>query len=135
VSLLFKETLAPAALMAQLVNLRRVGVPLRAAEGQGRSLPRSARGTSMPTYDEMSPTERKKLMNGLEALTGLQEGPKNALADGTRYEYDPLLKRTVEVTPAGERFAVTLVGGKLQRDSQKADGRKGGRLECDTTTN
>ena len=31
-------------------------------------------------------------MNGLEALTGLQEGPKNALPDGTRYEYDPILK-------------------------------------------
>jgi hypothetical protein len=76
--------------MAQLVNLRRVGVPLRAAEGQGRRSPRSARGTSMPIYDEMSPTERKKLMDGLEALTGLQEGPKNALPDGTRYEYDPM---------------------------------------------
>jgi hypothetical protein len=83
----------------------------------------------MATYDEMSPTERKKLMNGLEALTGLQEGPENALPDGTRYEYDPMLKRTVEVTPAGERFAVTLVGAKLQRDSQRADRRKG-RLEC-----
>jgi hypothetical protein len=79
----------------------------------------------MPIYDEMSPTERKKLMDGLEALTGLQEGPKNALPDGTRYEYDPILKRTVEITPSGERFPVTLVGGKLQRDSQKADRRKG----------
>jgi len=52
-------------------------------------------------------------MNGLEALTGLQEDPKNALPDGTRYEYDPILKRTVEVTPSGERFPVTLVDGKL----------------------
>jgi hypothetical protein len=59
--------------------------------------------------------------SSLEALTGLQEGPKKALPDGTRYEYDPILKRTVEVTPSGERFAVTLVDGKLQRDSQKAD--------------
>ena len=75
----------------------------------------------MATYDEMSPGERKRLMNGLEALTGLKEGPKNALPDGTRYEYDPILKRTVEVTPSGERFPVTLVDGKLQRDSQKAD--------------
>jgi hypothetical protein len=79
----------------------------------------------MATYDEMSPEERKKLLKGLEALTGLQEGPKNALADGTRYEYDPVLKRTVEITPSGERFAVTLVDGKLQRDSQKAGKRKG----------
>ena len=67
----------------------------------------------------------EKLMNGLEALTGLQEGPKNALPDGTRYEYDPILKRTVEVTPSGERFPVTLVDGKLQRDSQKTDERNG----------
>ena len=78
----------------------------------------------MATYDDMSPAERKRLMNGLEALAGLQEGPKNALPDGTRYEYDPILKRTVEVTPSGERFPVTLVGGKLQRVSQKAK-RKG----------
>jgi len=79
----------------------------------------------MATYDEMGPEERKKLMKGLEALTGLQKGPKNALPDGTRYEYDPTLKRTVEVTPSGERFPVTLVDGKLQRDSQKADKRNG----------
>ena len=59
--------------------------------------------------------------SSLEELSALQEGPKNALPDGTRYEYDPILKRTVEVTPSGERFAVTLVDGKLQRDSQKAD--------------
>ena len=57
--------------------------------------------------------------SSLEGLSGLQEGPKNALPDGTRYEYDPILKRTVEVTPSGERFPVTLVDGKLQRDSQK----------------
>ena len=79
----------------------------------------------MATYDDMSPAERKKLMKGLEALTGLQEGPKNALPDGARYEYDPILKRTVEITPSGERLPVTLVDGKLQRDSQEADKRKG----------
>jgi hypothetical protein len=64
-------------------------------------------------------------MNGLGALTGLQEGPKNALPDGTRYEYDPILKRTVEITPSGKRFPVTLVNGKLQRDSEKTAARKG----------
>jgi hypothetical protein len=79
----------------------------------------------MATYDEMSPAERKRLMNGLEALTGLQEGPKKALPNSTRYEYDPILKRAVEITPTGERFPVTLVDGKLQRDSQKTDKRKG----------
>jgi hypothetical protein len=59
-----------------------------------------------------------------EALTGVEKGPKNALLDGTRCEYDPILKRTVEITPSGERFPVTL-DGKLQRDSQKADKGKG----------
>ena len=63
--------------------------------------------------------------SSLEGLSGVQEGPKNALPDGTRYEYDPILNRTVEVTPSGERFPVTLVDGKLQRDSEKTDRRKG----------
>ena len=47
------------------------------------------------------------------------------LLDGTRCEYDTILKRTVEITPSGERFPVTLVDGKLQRDSQKTDKGKG----------
>jgi len=55
----------------------------------------------------------------------LQEGPTNVLLDGTRCEYDTILKRTVEITPSGERFPVTLVDGKLQRDSQKTDKGKG----------
>ena len=55
----------------------------------------------------------------------MQKGHKNALPDGTRYEYDRILKRTVEITPSGERFPVTLVDGKLQRDSQKTDKGKG----------
>ena len=63
--------------------------------------------------------------SSLEPLTGLQDGPKKALPDGTRYEYDPVLKRTVEVTPTGERFPVTLVDGNLQRDSEKTGRRKG----------
>ena len=32
---------------------------------------------------------------------GHQEGPTNVLLDGTRYEYDTILKRTVEITPSG----------------------------------
>ena len=79
----------------------------------------------MANYDEMSPTDRRNLSEGLASLSGVEEGPKNALPDGTRYEYDPVLKRTVEITPSGERFPVTLVDGKLQRDSQKADKRNG----------
>ena len=74
----------------------------------------------MSTYDEMSPAERRQLMEALGSLTGLQEGP-----NGTRYEYDPDLKRTVEVTPSGERFPVALVGDKLIRDSERSVLRKG----------
>jgi hypothetical protein len=113
-------------MMAQLVNCGMFVCPFTVGRGKVGGSSRSARGISMATYDEMSPAERKKLMNGLEALTGLREGPKRALPDGTRYEYDPILKRTVEITPSGERFPVTLVEGKLKRDSQKADRRKGG---------
>ena len=79
----------------------------------------------MATYDEMSPTDRRNLFEGLASLSGLREGPKNALPDGTRYEYDPVLKRTVEVTPSGERSSVILVDGKLTRDSEKIARRKG----------
>jgi hypothetical protein len=89
----------------------------------------------MASYDEMSPTNRRNLFEGLASLSGLQEGPKNALPDGTRYEYDAVLKRTVEITPSGERFPVALVDGKLKRDLEKIACRKGGGyLECGTST-
>jgi len=64
----------------------------------------------MATYDEMSPAEREKLIEALGSLSGLQEGPNGALPDGTHYEYDPGLKRTVKVTPSGERFPCGCVG-------------------------
>ena len=79
----------------------------------------------MATYDEMSPTDRRNLFEGLASLSGLREGPKNALPDGARYEYDAVLKRTVEVTPSGERFPVILAEGKLTRDSETIGRRKG----------
>jgi len=79
----------------------------------------------MSTYDEMSPAERRQLMEVLGSLTGLQEGPNGRPSNGTHYEYDPDLKRTVEVTPSGERFPVALVGDKLIRDSEKSVLRKG----------
>ena len=72
----------------------------------------------MANYDEVSPTDRGNLFEGLASLSGFEEGPKHALPDGTRYEYDVVLKRTVEVTPSGERF------GKLRRDSEKIARRK-----------
>jgi hypothetical protein len=74
----------------------------------------------MATYDEMNTFERQKLMQVLASLTGLQEGPHQTLPDGTHYEFDPALKTTVEVTASGERFPVTLVGGKLWRKAGNA---------------
>ena len=74
----------------------------------------------MASYDKMSAAERQQLMEELASLTGLQEGPDAAFPDGTRYAYDPVLKRTVEITPSGKRYPIALVGGKLQRESEKA---------------
>jgi len=85
---------------------------------------RSPQGGSMASYDEMSSTDRRKLFEGVASLSGFEEGPKSALPDGVRYEYDPVLKRTIEITPSGERFPVTLVDGKLKRDSDKIGRRK-----------
>ena len=79
----------------------------------------------MASYDEMSVRDRRNLFEGLASLSGFEEGPKHALPDGTRYEYDVVLKRTVEITPSGERFPVALSDGKLRRDSEKIARRKG----------
>ena len=79
----------------------------------------------MASYDEMNPTDRRNLFEALTRLRGVEEGPKHALPDGTRYEYDAVLRRTVEITPSGGRFPVTLVDGKLKRDSKKIARRKG----------
>ena len=79
----------------------------------------------MATYDEMNPAERQQLMETLASLSGLQQGANGTPPNGIHYEYDPVLKRTVEVTASGERFPVALVGGKLVRDSEKAALRKG----------
>lgn len=79
----------------------------------------------MPTYDEMTPAERRQLMETLASLSGLQQGPNGTPANGVHYEYDPVLKRTVEVTASGERFPVALVNGKLVRDPENSALRKG----------
>ena len=79
----------------------------------------------MATYDEMNPAERRQLMETLGSLSGLQQGPNGARPNGSHYEYDPGLKRTVEVTASGERFPVALVDGKLVRDSGNSALRKG----------
>jgi len=80
----------------------------------------------MAAYDEMSEAERRRLAEVLGSLTGLQGGPTESLPDGTHYEYDPNLKVTVEVTPSGERYPVTLVDGRFIRESERAVARKTG---------
>ena len=72
----------------------------------------------------MSTAERQRLVEALGNLAGLQEGPRDAFPDGAHYEYDPKLKRTVEVAPSGKRFPVALVAGKFQRDAAGAAARK-----------
>ncbi len=80
----------------------------------------------MAAYDEMSEAERQQLSKVLASLTGLQGGPTESLPDGTHYEYDPTLKATVEVTPTGDRYPVTLVDGRLIRASERAVAHKSG---------
>ena len=79
----------------------------------------------MATYDKMSTAEQLQLFEVLGALTGLQEGPTGRFSDGSYFEYDRTVGKTVEVTPSGQRFAVVLKGENLQRDSPNAVVRKG----------
>jgi len=80
----------------------------------------ATRGASIAAYDKMSAAERQQLVQTLGSLTGLQGGPDEAFPDGTHFEYDPSLRKTVEVTPSGKRYPIALVGGKLLRQSEKA---------------
>jgi hypothetical protein len=72
------------------------------------------------TYDQMSTAERRRLVEALGNLVGLQEGPRETFPDGTRYAYDSKLKSTFEIAPSGKRFPVALVAGKFQRSSAKS---------------
>ena len=95
-------------------------------DGHGR-LGGSSRPTRRPTkatYDKMSSAERQQLFEVLATLTGLKDGPTGKFSDGTRFEYDRKLGKTVEVTLAGKRFPVMLVAGKFQRESETAVTRK-----------
>jgi hypothetical protein len=75
-------------------------------------------------YDQMSAAERQRLMETLGSLTGSQDGPTDKFLDGTRFEYDSTLRRTVEVAPSGKRFPVALVAGEFNRDAANASARK-----------
>ena len=74
----------------------------------------------MASYDKMSAAERQQLMEALASLTGLQEGTDEAFPDGTRYAYAAALKELWRLPLLGSRYPVALVGGKLQRVSEKA---------------
>ena len=104
--------------MNQLVNSGLLAYYSPGRKGYLERSARPARGLSRATYDKMSTEERQQLMEILGSLTGVQEGPREEFADGTHYEYDPGLKRTVEVDPSGGRFPIALVAGKLQREPQ-----------------
>jgi hypothetical protein len=80
----------------------------------------------MAAYDDMSEAERQQLSKALGSLAGLQGSPSGSLPDGTHYEYDPTLKATVEVTPTGDRYPVTLVDGRLVREGERAVAHKAG---------
>jgi len=85
---------------------------------------RPTRLAATGTYDKMSPDERQQLVEELAGLAGLQEGPKDAFPDGTRYEYDSRFKTTFEITSSGKRFPVALVAGRFRRDLAVATARK-----------
>ena len=72
----------------------------------------------------MGPDERQQLVEELAGLAGLQERPKDAFPDGTRYEYDSRFKTTFEITSSGKRFPVALVAGRFRRDLAVATARK-----------
>ena len=76
------------------------------------------------SYDQMSTAERQRLGEALGNLAGRQEGPRSTFPDGSRYEYDPKLKRTVEVASSGKRYPVALVAGRFQRGVAGATARK-----------
>jgi hypothetical protein len=95
-------------------------------EYQAREFKTDSTGACMAAYDEMSEAERRQLAEVLGSLTGLQSGPTGSLPDGTHYEYDPTLKATVEVTPSGDRYPVTLVDGRFIRAGERAVAHKTG---------
>jgi hypothetical protein len=104
----------------QLVNSGLMAYYSKERPGTFGAPSRPTQKSAKATYDKMSTVERQRLIEALGNLAGLQEGPRDAFPDGTRYEYDGKLQRTVEVAPTGKRFAVALVAGKFQRESEKA---------------
>jgi len=108
----------------QLVNSGLAAYYSSEQTGKRGASSRPTRQAGSATYDKMSPDERQQLVEELAGLAGLQEGPKDAFPDGTRYEYDSRFKTTFEITPSGKRFPVALVAGRFQRDLANAATRK-----------
>jgi len=108
----------------QLVNSGLAACYSKEQAGKRGASSRPTRRAASATYDKMSPDERQQLVEELAGLAGLQEGPKDAFPDGTRYEYDSRFKTTFEITPSGKRFPVGLVAGRFQRDLANATARK-----------
>ena len=104
----------------QLVNSGLAAYYSNEQTGKRGASSRPTRQAGSSTYDKMSPDERQQLVEELAGLAGLQGGPKDALPDGTRYEYDSRFKTTFEITPSGKRFPVALVAGRFQRDLANA---------------
>ena len=108
----------------QLVNSGLAAYYSKEEAGKRGASSRPTRPAASATYDKMSAAERQQLAENLAGLAGLQEGPKGAFPDGTRYEYDSKRKRTFEVALSGKRFPVALVAGKFRRHSGKLLARK-----------
>jgi len=108
----------------QLVNSGLAAYYSKEQAKKHRTSSRPTRLAASATYDKMGPDERQQLVEELAGLAGLQEGPKDAFADGTRYEYDSRFKTTFEITPSGRRFPVGLVAGQFQRRSRKLETHK-----------
>jgi len=104
----------------QLVNSGLMAHYSKQGSGKLRGSSRPTRQTAKAAYGKMSVAERQQLFEALGTLTGLKEGPTGKFLDGTYFEYDRALEITVEVRRSGERFPVTLVGGKFQRESESA---------------
>lgn len=74
----------------------------------------------MKRYDEMNPVERQAFHERLR-LTGDEPlGIDGIFPDGTRYDWDPALKATVETAPDGRRFVIELRDGELIRKRELA---------------
>ena len=108
----------------QLVNSGLAAYYSKEQAGKRGASSRPTRQAGSATYDKMRPDERQQLVEQLAGLSGLQEGPKDAFPDGTRYEYDSRFKTTFEITPSRKRFPVALVAGRFQRDLANATARK-----------